>query len=548
MPTGTGTLGELTPNEDLDAVRGVNLNRDQLPQMQPRPSSSAVRQTQRDRRLGELLDNCRTEVIQQIIGPFGLTPAMFTDIDGGNVTTQHNAEKDIYAKNSEHYRRKKEYKYDKAKSKKMKEAYDSGEMDTQFFYDNYTGKQEPTKRTTAAGKTVMNAELDHTIPLKQAHQKGGWMLDPKRRGDLASEKGNLNYTTHANNRIKSDTEAEIALSAQSGYDEGRTGPIIAAAQEAIGKHLPTTGERLKYHGRELGITGATEFGKAALRRAFGVLLFEFVNGSLVEMRTELTLRQSDETLLNRMVALIQRVAGRVQGKFKEALREFFRGGLQGFISNLLTFLINNLVTTAAKVVAIIREGLSKLWDALKILLWPPEGMTTPEVMRAVTKSIAGLFTLGAGMLWEQSINAFIVSIPVLAPIAGLIAPVLTGLMTGLATALLMYGIDSILGWMLDKGTALLNARVDTLQAQEELIASVASHMDAQSQLNAGYRQMLGSYQQIECHFDAAHDSIAIASAHAQATTEEQKNTIDAINNAIDVRQRLNERLNSLLNK
>src|SRR5690554_4458650 len=51
----------------------------------------------RDERLQNLMESCQQEVLRQIIGPFGLTPAMFDDKDGGNVTTLHNFNQGITA-------------------------------------------------------------------------------------------------------------------------------------------------------------------------------------------------------------------------------------------------------------------------------------------------------------------------------------------------------------------------------------------------------------------------------------------------------------------
>lgn len=200
----------------------------------------------------------------------------------------------------------------------------------------------------------------------------------------------------------------------------------------------------------------------------GVLLFEVVNGSFVEVHKMVCEPGDPQPFLERVLAAVERVFARVQNKFKAAFEAFLEGGLQGVASNLLTFLINNLITTSAKVVTIIREGMQELFKALKLLLWPPKEMSNTEIMRAVSKSLAGLFTLGAGMLLEQSVNTFLMSVPVLAPLAGTIAPVLTGLMTGLANALLMYAIDSLIDWMLDKGTAFISSQINALQASAEL--------------------------------------------------------------------------------
>ena len=140
----------------------------------------------RDDRLQRLMESCQQEVLRQIIGPFGLTPAMFDDKDGGNVTTQHNAEQGIFAKDSERLDRKKEYGYSSAKSKKKLESVQDGSMNSQEFFDSYTGKFEPTKRTNSKGKLVMNAELDHLIPVKEIHGNGGWMKDKEGRKALSS--------------------------------------------------------------------------------------------------------------------------------------------------------------------------------------------------------------------------------------------------------------------------------------------------------------------------------------------------------------------------
>jgi len=534
----------LTAN--LDALLNSVVDEDQR-QLQTVDSPRSAREALKKQRLQDLLTRCREEALQQVVGPFGLTPAMFSDIDGGNVTTQHNANQDIYAKASERYNRKGgEYDYSKAKTEKLKEAYQTGQMDSQTFTDAYTGKTAPTKRTTEKGKVVMNAELDHTIPLKQAHKEGGWMLTREQRDKLASEKKNLNYTTLENNRSKSDEAAETALSEKNGYDEALTRPVIDAARAAIDEHLPGTRERVIYHGKELGITGAKEFGKTGLNRAMGVLLFEVVNGSFVEVHKVISQRDDNRPLLDRALAAVERVLERVKGKFKAAFDAFFEGGLQGLVSNLLTFLINNLITTSAKVVTIIREGMRELFKAMKLLLWPPADMSGSDLMRAVSKSLAGLFTLGAGMLWEQSVNAFILGIPPLAPLAGMIAPVLTGLMTGLANALLMYGIDSLIDWMLDKGTDFINAQIDTLEASAQLGQRMIEHVRLQFRVSARYRQIYETNRKIAGQFDQANHSAQATISHAQGTVNEQAATIAALSQAIDAKKQLNERLGSLL--
>ncbi|WP_270285457.1 hypothetical protein [Enterobacter kobei] len=71
----------------------------------------------KQQRLQKLFHDCQQQVLSQIIGPFGLSTAMFEDRNGGNVTTMHNfereesdfiADKDMssHAKSREDYQRK----------------------------------------------------------------------------------------------------------------------------------------------------------------------------------------------------------------------------------------------------------------------------------------------------------------------------------------------------------------------------------------------------------------------------------------------------------
>ncbi|WP_205655066.1 hypothetical protein, partial [Priestia megaterium] len=116
---------------------------------------------------------------------------------------------------------------------------------------------------------------------------------------------------------------------------------------------------------------------------------------------------------------------------------------------------------------------------------------------------------------EQSVNTFIVGIPVLAPLAGTITPVLTGLMTGLANALLMYAIDSLIDWMLDKGTDFINVQIDTLQATAELGERMVEQVELQFQLSARYRMMVQLNQRISVRFDQSTEAAQASVQHAQ---------------------------------
>ncbi|TDK30956.1 phage holin family protein [Luteimonas terrae] len=433
-----------------------------------------------------LLDSCQSQVLQQLIGPFGLTPAMFDDKRGGNVTTQYNASQGIYAKDSEGYDRNKDYKYDAAKTEIKRSLVASGEMSSQTFLDSYGNRHEPTKQTNAKGKSVMNAELDHLVPLQEIHRGGGWMMTKEQRDAVSSEKANLHYTTHKTNQAKKTKRPEDFLTEENGFDQSVVAPKIERAREAVAGHMPSTMDRVKYHSHELALTGAPEAAKGALRQAIGVVLYEVVNGLFVEIKELISTPGKIDRLLERLTAALGRITERVRLKVSATLDAALHGGLQAFVSNLLTFLINNLITTSARVVTIIRESMRGLYDAAKILVSPPAGMPGIEVARSSTKIIAGVVTTVLGMLFEEAVSSFLHSIPFLLPVAGLISPAITGILTGVAASLVIYGIDRLFDWLASSGTEELEVCIGALEASADLGTKIAELAQQQFVLSESF--------------------------------------------------------------
>lgn len=503
--------------------------------------------TLRDERLQQLMESCQEEVLRQIIGPFGLTPAMFDDKDGGNVTTQHNAEHSIFAKKSEEYDRN-DYSYSKSKTEIKEAMVKNGKMNSQVFQDQYTEKWEQSKRKTKNGTDAANFELDHVISLSELHKNGQWMKTKEDREKISSTKENLRYTTYQNNRGvngKSDKRPEDFLTNENGFDEEKTKPIILEARKAIEKQQPTTIDRLKYHGAEIAKEGAKDASKNAMRQALGVLLHEFANGSFVEIKTLLKGRCTDENLIDRLVSSLKRVMDRVIKKLKVALDAAFQGGLQGFISNLLTFLINNLITTSKKIVTIIRESMQSLWRAIKLMVNPPEGMSAMEITNNVTKIIAAVVTTGLGLMMEESVKGFLMTIPMLAPITDVLATALTAIMTGIAGALIVYGIDRMFDWLNSKETELLSIQGENLDAQVLVVERLQSWMGLQYENSLLYEACSTDYRLMREKFAVIEFKMGVATVSAGESIWARSSMIEMVEVQVDLKKRLEDAFKSL---
>ena len=150
-----------------------------------------------------------------------------------------------------------------------------------------------------------------------------------------------------------------------------------------------------------------------------------------------------KTLFEEIRERLARVIESVVKKIPDAVGQMFQGGVSGFMSNLLTFLINNFLSTAKRFVTVIREGLLGLFRAFKMIFFPPKHMTGDQALQDGLKILTTVVISSVGLLLNETIATFMTTVPFLKPFADLITPVLIGIMTGLLSAFLAYQIDCL---------------------------------------------------------------------------------------------------------
>lgn len=395
----------------------------------------------KQQRLQKLFDDCQQQVISQVIGPFGLSLAMFEDRDGGNVTTLHNfsreddgyiAEKD----KSSHEQSKKDYdreEYsDAAFAKKSQEHRHKGK-------DGYTGKNVAPE----------NMDLDHVTSLKSIskNKKVHLALETGKSLDqvkgMANSDENLVATHKSINRSKGDGSLDD-LAKRKGKEYELDSDLVAKAKERSEKHIATTVDTalIKKQGMELLQTGGQQAALMGIRQALGLLLTELVNGLFNEFKVLIKQGvQAGKNLFEEISQRLARVIERVVQKIPDAIGQLFQGGVSGFMSNLLTFLINNFLSTAKRFVTVIREGLLSLFRAFKMIFFPPKHMTSDQALQEGLKILTTVVVTSIGLLLNETVATFMATMPFLKPFADLITPVLIGIVTGLLSAFLAYQID-----------------------------------------------------------------------------------------------------------
>jgi hypothetical protein len=494
----------------------------------------------KEKRMQDLLDSCQSQVLQQIIGPFGLTAAMFDDKDGGNVTTTKNFKDGVTATDSDaerydDFKSSLDKEIDRKETKShlskiriekglssIKSGPNKGDfVNTEQPVSGYTGKAVGRDKDTHIDHGVSVAEVERDARAHLVMDKGERFETMNQEDNLVISEGKINQSMNdkdklewaATKRKNGKTNAE-----HFDIDEKLLEENYNKSKKAVNGDLLKA--QIQKQGAELLSTGAKEAGKMAMRQAFGVLIYEFVNGVFTETK-QLFNKMKDENLIDELIAAIKRVAKRVIAKFKDAGKAALGGGIQGFFSNLLTFLINNVIKTSAKVVTIIRESMKSIWQAFKFIAKPPKHLSPLEVTRQVTKILTVAVATGLGMLFEEAIQTFIMTIPILAPIAGIVAPAIAAILTGIATALLVYGLDRFFDWLSDNGTQLLEAVENNLDVMQGNVDKMALWIEEQYNQSNNYAQIGAGYDYIQREFALAINAKNSALATSKEQTQKQ---------------------------
>jgi hypothetical protein len=402
------------------------------------------RQNWDSEKFDSLLTACRDTVLNNIIRPFGLVGVLFEDKKGGNVTTIHNAKKGVYARKSDKY---------------VRSGYGSPSEAMQT-YKNGLPRIDGKIRDEYTGKLIelTKADIDHIKSISEFHKEGGFMVSDERKAKFASDKDNLAATERSLNRSKGDRnlkdwEQKNAPGGENdnkekyGSDGRRTAAAQKRAEKTAKKYAPNMMEKGKFYTKQMVLTGVQEGVKMGLQQALGLLLQELVVAIFDEVqvvyRKGFWEKKPSEDFFQILKKRFNRVTRRVLNRWQNAVEAFRDGAISAFFSNMVTTIINMFATTGKRLVRIIREGFLSLLRAIRLVLFPPEGMTLYQAAHEASKLIAAGLTIAGGILLEELISQSVNTIPFLKPFADAISMVVIGTVTGLATTFLVYAIDSI---------------------------------------------------------------------------------------------------------
>lgn len=419
-------------------------------------------------RLETTLEKCKSDVIQSIVGPFGLGKFVSAyDKRGGNVDTIHNVRNGVWATDAD------------------REKHESrGEYDPTPYHahENYKAKNAATSEDVKAGtatdaltgKTLRHKQkqLDHVISAKETHDDAGITLADLNHTDIANRPDNLapiHYSINASKKAMSMSEYLAWLDKQKESRNARIEELTAKAErsdkerkeldkltqqasvdEAHARELDEKARKDRdsevnhqyYTGEKFAFnvfgSGLIEGGKMGAQQMIGAAIAEFLVGLVEEIQDWHRNGRKDFNFKKRF----GRVRDRVVSKWKEFLSHGVQGALSGFISNLATVVINAFVTTQKRVGRMIREGVFSMFRAFKTIIVRPEGMTYKQAMHEASKlAFGGALVIGGFAVEEilvRQLQAF--GLGLIADVAG---AVIVGSLVAIATLLCALTLDHL---------------------------------------------------------------------------------------------------------
>lgn len=433
-----------------------------------------LEQAFQDARFDEILGRCRKDILAAIAGPFGVGKVLSVyDKVGGNVDTIHNAREGVYATeearadyedrgeyNSHDYHAHPDYI---AKNRADAIAQDNGELRDAYRDASITAQDR--------------RDQDHIIPAVTVHDDGGRVLARVDGADLANRESNLDSTHFRINRAKgADSPEEFAarleerrpeylsriqelknktelsgkekneldkLEKLSNVDTEKLREAGAKSREAMDQEINAEYYSSAEFAGDVARTSGAEAAKMGFQQAFGLMLVEMFTALFDEIQDWHGKGGTEDSIFQELKVRLMRVTDRVLAKWEDAVVAFRDGALAGFLSNIVTTLINVFMTTGKRVVRMLREGALSLLRALKAVIFPPEGMSLSDALHEASKIVLAGGIIVGGVVLEEVVDAHVHLIPGVGIFAGIATAVIVGALTAMATAMSVYLLDKL---------------------------------------------------------------------------------------------------------
>ncbi|CAM3218365.1 hypothetical protein [Vagococcus fessus] len=415
----------------------------------------------------EFWDILRDELKGEVIKKFGIGKLLdqlglgdtTSYNDGGNISTVHNAEQNIFVneKIKKQYNQaydRKNYEGRVVRDKKGNITRDSrlnSQRKKEFqkentLRDGYTGK-----KLSKDGRT----HLDHTKSAKEIHndKKARLYMSADERNDMATASSNMVYTDGSLNQSKSDKSMAEFINKE--RKDGKTNAEHYSIDSKKAMKIDKKSRRIMdvkvktAAAKQVAKASARQGVSVAKREIFGVIMYKFTEIVIDESKVYASKWSDMNTTQNRLDEIKEmgkRVKLRLVDTIKKLPNDLTKtleaSFISGVIGSLVTGLINLFKTTMKKLGRLLQEGIQGMVQGFKLWVTNPDGLDKKTLYKTVLKLIGTSFSVTIGIILSEIVKKNLSNVGIPSFISEIIGDVLGLLVTGVMTALVIFTIDN----------------------------------------------------------------------------------------------------------
>lgn len=424
----------------------------------------------------KLIEELYSSMINTLAVTFGVDKMLFEDLDGGNVDTVHNVRNEIWVTGMEKNRFINREDYNTQEYHRdinyIKLNRDKKEQKTKGkLLDDYTGTKIATN-----GKY----DQDHVVSAKEISDDPGRILAELDGPQIANVSSNLVATFPSINRGKgaksmdeyinmwhksrservkeiSKLESKDSLSDKEKkklntlkkveeFDEDLARELDRKARNEYNKTINKNYYTSKKFIKSTLNSSAKQGIKMGLREIFAII-FRDITSDIIKKIKELRKKKislfSSEAFSQLKTQFLES-SKRIMSDWDRILKQSFDVAASGFVSNIVTTIINIFATTMKKWVRVIREGSASIIKAFKLILTKSSDLTREERYHEASKIVITTISVSVGVVIDEALEKYFLTHSI--PFSDLISSLISGIVTGVSSTMLVYGFDQLDIW------------------------------------------------------------------------------------------------------
>lgn len=468
--------------------------------------------------ISELINQTNQEIKTTLLTQFGLSKIFDSYQKGGDVTTIHNAEQNVFA-NAEDARRynksfdRKDYEGRReidrnghvVKDNRLQTQRKQEFQKNKIIKDGYSGKQLPKDG---------RAHLDHITSAKEIHSdnRARLYMSDDQRNDMAVNKQNLTFIDGKSNQSKGERDLLAWANFKQKYQDltnmqrfGLKTHLVNREYSKSKKHIEGTirKSKVEYFVTKTSAASLKQARSQILKQITGLILYEVVDSLMLVIKKVMNKWEKLQSTAARM----QYIRTQFYQEFstrKKRLKDFLKkvwdksitSGFGAIISTISTTVINSFFTTGKSFGKLLNDSLSSIIGAIKIIVNKNSNVSIKERIKQALKLIGTGLVASIGVILSESIKLALATTP-FAPIAGLLGNTISGCLAAVFSVLFIYTIDNF-------GNICLQIR-DSFQLMK--VGLMVSSQEIEENYLKTIRYIDDAYQEILLKIDSQYKKI-----------------------------------------